>query len=383
MERLAISDPKIEEQLRFRLAQLNEFYPDKVITRLDADHKKLGEKLSALYKQIGYASRGDLLSAYGFTIGSKQGRPSSVDPAEIFIELRKRYAEKELPKTASILMEQNPDLAGQLKTLSNQSKELFGDTFKNVLIEERLLQGKVKARGGANQGPVQAMLDELVEIYGNGNAMYKSVTALKKAHPEFADEFDALQAHSKEWYGTTPVKLLKKLGVLGAGIVDQTAEDIDTLIEFFVSKYSNLPDDEKPKTFASLKTSWPDKEAVLIAGQHEWGKSHNESFVDMLRRRGVLQVSKKSIAEETKRLKARSVRNATIDELVDVLRQSGCPSVLEFDENRSVLLPERVLGIDLANHVELRESVFCGIVQNADDLQVGDSVKPQLNAHVR
>ena len=50
------------------LRNLNEAYPDKVITRLDQDHKKWSEKVTRLYKNIGNDSRNEFLAAYGFTV---------------------------------------------------------------------------------------------------------------------------------------------------------------------------------------------------------------------------------------------------------------------------------------------------------------------------
>lgn len=47
------------------LKDLNETYPDKKIVRLQQDHKNWSEKVTRLYKNIGYASRNDFLAAYG------------------------------------------------------------------------------------------------------------------------------------------------------------------------------------------------------------------------------------------------------------------------------------------------------------------------------
>lgn len=222
MSTITILDPKVEQRLQRCLAQLEEFYPDKIVSRLDAEHKKLGEKLSLLYKEIGYQSRIDLLSAYGFAVLTpKGGRPTTTNPKEVLVELHKRYEGKELPSATNMLAEQNPDLSGQIKTLQNKSKELFGDTLKNVLIKEGLLQAKLTSNSEANRRSVQAMLDKLVGLYGNGNATYKTITDLQKAHPEFSNEFNSLQTHCKEWFDTTPIRLLKKLEVLDAGVASR------------------------------------------------------------------------------------------------------------------------------------------------------------------
>lgn len=299
MSTITILDPKVEQRLQCCLAQLEEFYPDKIVSRLDADHKKLGEKLSLLYKEIGYQSRIDLLSAYGFAVLTpKGGRPTTTNPKEVLVELHKRYEGKELPSTSNMLVEQNPDLASQIKTLQNKSKELFGDTLKNILLKEGLLQGRAKQHERAD-----------------GDRMAK-----------------------------------------------QTDKDLDLLVEFLVSRHSASPNSEKPKSVPELKKLHPDKEPALTFGQREWGKSHNETFVEMLRSKGVLKAQKRSEASEHRAQRSLYVRNASVDELVAVLKKSGCPALLTHDDKSASQLPERVMGVDLANRVELRESMFCGIV---------------------
>ena len=60
--------PESEQRVLDNLIRdLNETYPDKVIVRLQQDHKKWYEKVTRLYKNIGYASRDEFLAAYGFT----------------------------------------------------------------------------------------------------------------------------------------------------------------------------------------------------------------------------------------------------------------------------------------------------------------------------
>ena len=302
MNTIAVLDPKVEQKLQRCLAQLEEFYPDKIVSRLDAEHKKLGEKLSLLYKEIGYQSRIDLLSAYGFAVLTpKGGRPTTTNPTEVLVELHKRYEGKELPSTTNMLAEQNPDLASQIKTLQNKSKELFGDTFKNILLKEGLLQGRVKQHERAD-----------------GDRMAK-----------------------------------------------QTDKDLDLLVEFLVSRHSASPNSEKPKSVVELKKLHPDKEPALTFGQREWGKSHNETFVEMLRSKRVLKASKRSEASERRAQRSLYVRNASVD----------CPTLLTPDCKSVSLLPERIAGIDFAHGAELRVSTFCGIATRKKNLEAGNSMQ--------
>ena len=52
---LSRSEPK---ELRIKLdrlfVKLDEYYPDKIVIGLHNDHKKLGERITAMYRALGY-----------------------------------------------------------------------------------------------------------------------------------------------------------------------------------------------------------------------------------------------------------------------------------------------------------------------------------------
>ena len=69
--------PESEQRvLNNLLKNLNEAYPDKVIRNLGRDHKKWDEKVTRLYKNIGYENRNEFLAAYGFTV--EHGKASCI-----------------------------------------------------------------------------------------------------------------------------------------------------------------------------------------------------------------------------------------------------------------------------------------------------------------
>ena len=64
--------PESEQRVLDNLIRdLNETYPDKVIVRLQQDHKKWYEKVTRLYKNIGYASRDEFLNKQVFEFNAK------------------------------------------------------------------------------------------------------------------------------------------------------------------------------------------------------------------------------------------------------------------------------------------------------------------------
>lgn len=124
------------------IRDLNETYPDKVIVRLQQDHKKWYEKVTRLYKNIGYDSRDEFLAAYGFTVEQgKGGRPSN-DLNAIVEELIKRYDGDRFVTSMNQLREENPDLAPKLKNIQNKANDLFGMSFNNYLRERGVFQEK-------------------------------------------------------------------------------------------------------------------------------------------------------------------------------------------------------------------------------------------------
>lgn len=138
------------------LRDLNETYPDKVIVRLQQDHKKWYEKVTRLYKNIGYATRDEFFAAYGFTVEQvKAGRPS-YDFTAIVEELISRYDGDRFVESVDQLKDENPDLAPRFKSIQNKSKEMFGMTFVNYLKEKGVI--------GKNEKTAEELAAEASEI---------------------------------------------------------------------------------------------------------------------------------------------------------------------------------------------------------------------------
>lgn len=138
----AIIKSKVDSMLR----RLEEYYPDHVIEgKLQVNHKKLSQSISGLYQWLGYRDAQEMLKAYGFEYRTLEaGRPSSVSASELVEELKKRYDGKDKPATLSELRNDNPDLVGNLKTINNKAKALFGMTLSQYLITAGVLAEKTK-----------------------------------------------------------------------------------------------------------------------------------------------------------------------------------------------------------------------------------------------
>lgn len=130
---------QIPDNIRKRMdtlfAKLDEAYPDKILVRLNQDHKKWGETISELYRALGYENVASFLSAYGYTYAGasdKGGRPKK-NPMEIIEELQRRYPNGTDFTTVDELKAANPDIASRFQSLRNKSNEYFGMPFTQYL----------------------------------------------------------------------------------------------------------------------------------------------------------------------------------------------------------------------------------------------------------
>ena len=133
---------KIKKRLSTLFEKLDGVYPDKVITRLHQDHKRLGEGVTSLYRELGYPDGNSFLEAYGYKVEKPTaGRPKS-DHMTVIEELRRRYPSGPTCSKMAQLIEENPDLASKFKNLANQSNQLFGMSFAQFLILNGILIGE-------------------------------------------------------------------------------------------------------------------------------------------------------------------------------------------------------------------------------------------------
>lgn len=145
----------IKRRLATLFEKLDAAYPDKVVVGLYADHKHWGETVTELYRKLGYESSTAFLNAYGYTVAAKTGkpagRPASVDPAGIVAFLRNKYADGPVYEKFADLVNDNPELAGNLKTINNQANTLFGASLKDYFVQQGILIDPALRREEANR----------------------------------------------------------------------------------------------------------------------------------------------------------------------------------------------------------------------------------------
>lgn len=366
MEPIKIEDPKLAAKVDRIIEQLKEYYPDGKVVRIGGDHKKLSERIGQVYKEIGYPSRDDFFTAYGFEVVTmKRGHPFTTDAKEVFAELHRRYDGKALCASPSQLIEENPDLKGKLKTLQNNSQRDFGDVFKNVLIGEGLLAGeKREAARKFTRAEMDEALEELAGRIKEDGIFAKTMASLQKAYPDYSDALTFLGRVSSDWYGLTSRKVLQERGILvqsGTLGVNQ-----DEILSWLKETYSSLPNDEKPASIDELIAANPDKSAELKEAQRKWKANHEETFLSCLKQNGVIKMSEAALRNRLKETAPFCVRNANLKELVSLWKKVGGPKNPTRENEEDLVLPERVVSIDVDLAVEIRRSFFHAIVHKSE-----------------
>lgn len=225
----------IKERVDNAIASLNEYYPDHTIEgSFNRQHSNLFSKLSGFYQWLGYKSMEEMLAAYGFTYSAKQGRSKSVDPEAIIAELKKRYPEGTTMKAGEI-KEANPDL--KIKSLMNQSKELFGMTFADYLVEQGIIIGAKRKTAEEIAAETKASYAEsLQEFDGLIQKALLGWKPLPLNTEMLFEEFKLSKAISKKRYNNALKELdideEKHLMDLGVIADKDTDNDLRELIQF-------------------------------------------------------------------------------------------------------------------------------------------------------
>lgn len=135
---------KLKKRMATLFEKLNSAYPDKNVVGLHSDHKKWGETVTELYRELGYPDGKSFLEAYGYKYGNKElggGRPKSVDPEAIIKEFQKKYPNGSPFKSADELFA-GTEYEAKLKTIKNCANDVFGMPLGKYLLSIGLIQSK-------------------------------------------------------------------------------------------------------------------------------------------------------------------------------------------------------------------------------------------------
>ncbi len=109
---------KLAKRVQSFLAKIDEYYPDSRIEGLHNAHKHLGERLTKLYRELGYNSGEEMMRAYGYEYVQKiDRRDKGTRIEELITELQQRYPNGSGFDSVLELKNANPDLSGQMTSL--------------------------------------------------------------------------------------------------------------------------------------------------------------------------------------------------------------------------------------------------------------------------
>lgn len=149
-EKRSTEDPTdvVQRKTENVLRRLEQYYPDHVIPgRLEQDHKSLSSDISEVYRLLGYESRAEFLNAYGYTYQPSVGGRPAQDFQPMLDALAEKYRDREKPTAMGVLLFENPEYKGPLKTLSNKAQELLGMTLVTYLRSIGVMAEKGAPRG--------------------------------------------------------------------------------------------------------------------------------------------------------------------------------------------------------------------------------------------
>ena len=373
VERIIPKTDALAERERKAIADMSALFPDGNVSGLDSVDKSLGKRLSKLYVALGYESRSDMIEALGFRRErtNSPGRPT-LDHEAILAEIAERYEDMDKPKTLGILIYENPDMKGPLKTLSNKANELFGRTLAKELKARGLLGGGSNAED-VSEDAIRKFLDTLAEKYADAPIKPNSMSELKADNPENKDVLTAFNDRCRLIFGITARKKLIELGIFEkpkGAVIDASEDEINRAIDEIASRVMNLDDDDKPKTLSDLRKAYPEQGEYIKAGK-------KMGLVDKgpLQQIGIL-------APTRALLKREGVRRAPAESFAGDYAALGRPKLIKPNDDDAASLPPNVAGIDIDAKVELREFIATAKGASAKSFSVGDNVAIDV-AHVR
>ena len=228
--------------------KLDGAYPDKVVIGLHKDHKKWGETVTELYRQLGYPDGKAFLTAYGYSVGTgASGRPSSVDPDAIIAQLKKLYPEG-TSMSFGDLQKAHPDIPW--KSLQNKSNEYFGMTLTKYLAKEGILtSGRAIGPSGISDEKKATELVETLKKRYEGKDKPKELKTLIADNPDLP--ISSLNKVVSKLFGTTTAAYLTQNGVLQSskGVSDE--DKLVAIEKALLERYKGK--EELPENVAQIK----------------------------------------------------------------------------------------------------------------------------------
>ena len=265
--------------------KLDGAYPDKVVIGLHKDHKKWGETVTELYRQLGYPDGKAFLTAYGYSVRTgASGRPSSVDPDAIIAQLKKLYPEG-TSMSSGDLQKSHPDIPW--KSLQKKSNEYFGMTLTKYLAKEGILtSGRAIGPSGISDEKEATELVETLKKRYEGKDKPTELKTLIADNPDLP--ISSLNKVVSKLFGTTTAAYLTQNGVLQSskGVSDE--DKLVAIEKALLERYKGK--EELPENVAQIKQE--NKDLKLSGIEALVNKVKGVSAKDYFTTLGILPVEK-------------------------------------------------------------------------------------------
>lgn len=321
-EKMENASADIKRRLDRFFEKLDSAYPDKVVKSLHKDHKKWGETLTKLYRELGYESGNALLEAYGYTVAvsdNKGGRITAMSSEKVIEEFKSRYADGPVYSSIKELFDANPDLAPYQSTLKNKAIHLFGMTLASYLVSIGILKEK-EIKEKTVLPTIKERFDELIiqlqEKYKDCDNLPASVKELKSQ----CTDLDA--SHIESWalksYGITAEEYLTKIGII---VKAKTSEEkLASVTKTLKERYSS--GDKKAYSIATLIEENPDLPISTIGtwSRKFFGQNASEYLIEQ----GILSENEWIVSQrlENERRKEAEERLAAEEKALEVRIQA-------------------------------------------------------------
>lgn len=343
----------IKRRLDRFFEKLDSAYPDKVVKSLHKDHKKWGETLTKLYRELGYESGNALLEAYGYTVVSsenKGGRTSAMSVDEVIAEFKSRYKDGPQHDNIKDLLSANADIAPYCRKVQNNSNELFGMPFGAYLISIGVLkekEHKEKETLPSFKDRFDSLIEQIQEKYKDCKYLPTSVKELKS---QCAD-LDA--SHIESWalkgYGISAEEYLINLGIIVRA--KTTEEKLFDITETLKQRYSL--GENKVYSISELCEQNPD---LPISTINTWSrKIFNKSASEYLLEQGVLSEYEWIVAERLKKERYDAEKKALEERLQ---AEIAAPVDTKYYEPPVYYVEEIEISGDEANEWEWSDSYW-------------------------
>lgn len=182
----------IKNKLYKFFEKLDYYYPDKIVVGIHNKHKHLGEKLTELYRELGYMNGAAFLEAYGYKLEKKSPKTISSDDElaeleqKLYITLKERYPDGFNGNSLSALKADNQDLQKLFNSAAKYLKSR-NESLREQLIKKNILVYNDKSSESSDFSK-KGLNSELKNLRMNGY-IYLSVDDFRKENQTIAEMF--------------------------------------------------------------------------------------------------------------------------------------------------------------------------------------------------